>query len=97
MNRMFRLGIALILMGISGALLAEDKNKPTNMGDSSERVTYSTKLDFDSALIDGRMKAPSGFYLQGRNKQSLSNMVRLRANFREKLRDSKIAVKSMIR
>ena len=40
MNRMFRLGIALILMGISGALLAEDKNKPTNMGDSSERVTY---------------------------------------------------------
>ena len=89
--------ITLIFITASGSLWAEDASKPENLGDRNEKVTYSTKMDFDSALIDGRMKAPSGFYLQGRNKQSLSNMVRLRANFRERLRDSKTAVKSMIR
>ena len=98
MYRFIRSGITMFCLILSGITFAEDKGKTSSpVGDNPEKVTYSTKLDFDSALIDGRMKAPTGFYLQGRNKHSLSNMVRLRANFREKLRDSKVAVKAMIR
>ncbi|MFW7381211.1 MAG: hypothetical protein ACOH5I_20515 [Oligoflexus sp.] len=58
---------------------------------------YTTKMDFDSSMIDGKMKAPSGFFLQGRNRQDLQSMVRLRSNFREKLEDSRSAVKAMVR
>lgn len=62
---------------------------------SEEKTTYSTKIDFDSSLIDGKKKAPLGFLLQGRNKQSLSNMVKLRRNFRERLRNSSHAIKAL--
>ena len=58
---------------------------------------YSTTMDFDSSMIDGKMKAPAGFFLQGRNKQSLSNMVKLRSNFSNRLRDSESAVKALIK
>lgn len=61
----------------------------------SEQKTYSTNIDFDSSLIDGKKKAPLGFLLQGRNKQSLSNMVKLRRNFRARLRNSSHAVKAL--
>lgn len=56
---------------------------------------FVTQMDFDSASVDGKMKAPSGFYLQGRNKQSLKSMVKLRTDFRDRLRNSKSAVKSI--
>ncbi len=58
---------------------------------------YTTTMDFDSTMIDGKMKAPNGFFLQGRNKQSLSNMVKLRSNFSNQLQDSKAAVKSLVK
>ncbi|MBC7659671.1 MAG: hypothetical protein H7249_08175 [Chitinophagaceae bacterium] len=58
---------------------------------------YHTTIDFDSTMIDGKMKAPSGFFLQGRNKQSLTNLVKLRANFKPQLKDSKAAVKSLVK
>ena len=63
--------------------------------DSDKLESFVTEMDFDSTAVDGKMKAPSGFYLQGRNKQSLQSMVKLRTNFREKLRNSKSAVKSV--
>lgn len=63
----------------------------------SAPAQYTTKMDFDSSMIDGKMKAPSGFFLQGRNRQDLQSMVRLRSNFREKLEDSRSAVKAMVR
>lgn len=56
-----------------------------------------TTMDFDSTMIDGKMKAPSGFFLQGRNKQSLSNLVKLRSNFKPQLKDSKAAVKALVK
>ena len=58
---------------------------------------YHTTMDFDSTMIDGKMKAPSGFFLQGRNKQSLTNLVKLRSNFKPQLKDSKAAVKSLVK
>jgi hypothetical protein len=56
------------------------------------QVVTSTKFDFDAANIDGRMKAPMGFMLQGRKSHSQVNMVELRTNFRNELLDSKSAV-----
>jgi hypothetical protein len=86
--------IAWIVAASAPVIAAEkDAKDPKN---KKEQV-YSTTMDFDSSMIDGKMKAPSGFFLQGRNKQSLSNMVKLRSNFSGKLRDSEAAVKSLIK
>ncbi len=65
--------------------------------ETKDKEVYSTSMDFDSTMIDGKMKAPNGFLLQGRNRQSLSNMVKLRSNFSSKLRDSKAAVKAVVK
>ena len=58
-------------------------------------VTSKTKFDFGEALIEGQMAAPQGFFLQGKNSQSLSQLVKLRADFRNDLRNSKSAVKAL--
>jgi hypothetical protein len=55
-------------------------------------LVTSTKFDFESASIDGMMKAPLGFMLHGRTSTSQVNMIELRTNFRNELRDSKAAV-----
>lgn len=88
---------ALILIVLAlGASPAAGDEAPRAPVPSKEQ-TYSTTMDFDSTMIDGKMKAPNGFLLQGRNKQSLSNMVKLRSNFSTKLGDSKSAVQSLIK
>ena len=66
-------------------------------GKTEPEAQYHTTMDFDSTMIDGKMKAPSGFFLQGRNKQSLTNLVKLRSNFKPQLKDSKAAVKSLVK
>ncbi len=88
MNARFCCALIFVLFG--GQLQAEDKGKP-------KEGNYTTTMDFDSSMIDGKMKAPAGFFLQGRNRQSLSNMVKLRSNFSGKLRDSEAAVKALIK
>ncbi|MCX6126683.1 MAG: hypothetical protein NTV34_18270, partial [Proteobacteria bacterium] len=60
-------------------------------------VGSSTKIDFSETTIDGKMKAPEGFFLQGHNANSLSQMVKLRNNFRSDLRNSRSAVKSHVK
>ena len=79
---------------IPGILIAQSKQQK---GSGGETVVYSTNIDFDSTLINGKMKAPTGFFLQGRNKQSLSNMVNLRSNFKDKLQNSRSAVRALIK
>ncbi len=64
---------------------------------AKDKEVYHTNMDFDSTMIDGKMKAPSGFFLQGRNKQSLTNLVKLRSNFKPQLKDSKAAVQSLVK
>ena len=81
---MKHLFIALLLM-MSGSALAQGADEA------------KTTMDFDSSMIDGKMKAPSGFFLQGRNRQSMTNMVKLRSNFKPQLKDSKAAVKSLVK
>ena len=55
----------------------------------------STNIDFSAANIDGKMLAPNGFFLQGREAQSMTQMVKLRSHFRSELRNSKSAVKDI--
>jgi hypothetical protein len=74
--------------------LAED---PLSGRGEKDEPEASTHLDFDSTMVDGKMKAPSGFFLQGRNRQNLESMVRLRSDFRDRLRNSRSAVKAMVR
>ncbi len=81
----------LTLVSASGMAAEKDAEK------KPKEQNYSTNMDFDSTMIDGKMKAPAGFFLQGRNRQSLSNMVKLRSNFSGKLKDSEAAVKALIK
>ncbi|MES2744952.1 MAG: hypothetical protein V4655_05975 [Bdellovibrionota bacterium] len=69
----------------------------SGLAHAEEKEVYSTKMDFDSTMLDGKMKAPSGFFLQGRNKQSLTNLVKLRSSFKPQLKDSKAAVRSLVK
>lgn len=57
----------------------------------------STKIDFSETAIDGQMKAPDGFFIQGHSANSLSQMVGLRSHFRNELRNSSSAVKSHVK
>ena len=65
--------------------------KPATDNDPGYAVRSSTKIDFSEANIEGRMKAPEGFFLQGRKSQDLQNLLKLRANFREELAGSAAA------
>ena len=80
--------IIITLLCFSGFASADDNKKLEK---------FVTEMDFDSANIDGKLKAPSGFFLQGRNKQSLESMVQLRSNFRDQLRNSRAAVKAIVK
>jgi hypothetical protein len=84
------LGLCIALFAANIQAAEKDKDKP-------KEGNYQTTMDFDSSMIDGKMKAPSGFFLQGRNRQSLSNMVKLRSNFSNRLRDSEAAVKALVK
>jgi hypothetical protein len=59
--------------------------------DPSYVVRSSTKIDFSEASIDGQMKAPEGFFLQGRKSQDMQNLLNLRKNFRRELSGSAAA------
>jgi hypothetical protein len=43
------------------------------------------------------MKVPEGFMLQGRQNSQLSQMVKLRSNFRNELNNSKSATKALVK
>ena len=85
------LGLALALT-VTTTVMAEEESP-----DQIKPDKLMTEMDFDSTMVDGKMKAPAGFFLQGRNKQSLQSMVKLRSNFRDKLRNSKSAVKALVK
>jgi hypothetical protein len=77
---------------------AAPKTTPPGDGEGDDYVVgSSTKIDFSETTIDGKMKAPDGFFLQGHNSNSLSQMVKLRSSFRSELRNSRSAVKSHVK
>lgn len=66
-------------------------------GGGSFATADKTNIDFSETLIDGKMQAPAGFFLQGRQGQTMTQMVRLRSKFRSELRNSKSAVKALVK
>jgi hypothetical protein len=66
-------------------------------GGSSFSSVDSTNIDFSETMIDGKMQAPQGFFLQGKKSQTLTQMVRLRSKWRSELQNSKSAVKSLVK
>jgi hypothetical protein len=83
------------LFFFSSAATADDQAKKTKSSDFV--TTDKTYIDFSETSIDGSMKAPTGFFIQGRQSQSLQQMVRLRSKWRGELRNSKAAVKSLVK
>lgn len=77
---------------LSTSLQAENKKEETDNSQQAimtkEAIMSSNKHDFTETLINGKMKAPTGFYITGRNTQSMTQMVKLRANFRKEMEAS---------
>ncbi len=95
---MQRLTIWLITGFASLSFAAEKKpGTKTTAGEGSFTATDSTKIDFTDTMIDGKMQAPAGFFLQGRQGQAMTQMVKLRGQFRSELRNSRAAVKSIVK
>ncbi len=97
--------IATILSLVSSMALAGDsvsspisgaQTKPQSVQDDTV-VMSKTQINFNDTLIEGKMQAPAGFFLQGRKAQDLTQMVKLRSNFRSELRNSKSAVKALVK
>ena len=82
------LGLSLIWTEMA---LADEKK--SDGGDAFTAI-MSTKHDFSEVSINGQMKAPDGFFLRGRETQRMSQMVRLRSNFKKKHRSSRSAIKA---
>lgn len=55
----------------------------------------STEFDFEDGKIEGRVKAPDGFFLRGRKSQDLMQTVKLRDDFRGELKATKNGVKAL--
>jgi len=90
-----------MFVGWGTLAVAKDVKKPESMPAQKASGDYvvgsSTSIDFSEAQIEGQFKAPQGFFLQGNQQQSLSQMVRLRSNFRNELRSSKGGVRAIVK
>jgi hypothetical protein len=101
------LSVFFTLVCTQNAVIAAEKSvksskksavKIDSSSDPDEFVAApSTRIDFSETVIDGKMKAPEGFMLQGQQGNSLSQMVKLRSNFRNQLNNSKSATKALVK
>jgi hypothetical protein len=101
MRSLLSLTIALALTA-GGTAFGNDDKEPGAAGESSGvgksfHTADKTNIDFSETMIDGKMQAPAGFFLQGRQSQSMSQMVKLRSKWRGELRNSKAAVKALVK
>jgi hypothetical protein len=97
-NLLFSLTVAILCFLKATIGLAQDKASSKKLqGGSSFSSTDSTNIDFTETMIDGKMQAPQGFFLQGKKSQTLTQMVKLRSKWRSELRNSKAAVKTIVK
>lgn len=98
-SRLVIIVTATVLLFSSDLCAADDAGKPHRklQGGSTFAASDSTNIDFSETLIDGKMQAPQGFFLQGRKAQTLTQMVRLRSKWRSELRNSRSAVKAIVK
>lgn len=96
--------LALVYVGTANAASAPapapatapaSAQKTSDVADPGYMVRSSTKIDFNEAAIEGRMKAPDGFFLQGRKSQEMQNLLKLRSNFRKELSGSASAAETL--
>ena len=90
-----KLVFAISMMVGAGQVRAEGGQKLSGSG--SFVAADRTNIDFSETAIDGKMQAPAGFFLQGRQTQSMTQMVKLRSSFRGELRNSREAVKAAVK
>jgi hypothetical protein len=86
---------ALLNMGAYGASDEPTKKTSKDKLGAGYHVVDSTVINFTDQMIDGKMRSPTGFLLEGRKKTKKLNMIRLRTNFAPQLIDSKAAVQSI--
>ncbi len=70
-------------------------NKPAKKSKTISRDT--TKVDFDAAAIEGERKVPQNMFLNGQIKQDFNQLIHLRRNFRNELRNSGAAVRALVK
>jgi len=87
----------ILAAGLAGAQVALAQQNQRGSLSSEYAAVSSTEHDFTETMIDGQVRAPDGFFLQGRKGQSLSQMVRLRSNFRRELRNSRSGMKAVVK
>jgi hypothetical protein len=90
-------GLLFVFCGGFDQARADDPPPRTQRLEGTVRNHSQTTIDFNETLIDGKMQAPSGFFIQGRQSQSMAQMVKLRSNFRDKLIQSKYAVRAIVK
>ena len=72
------------------------KQKTDSTTRSKKKNSDKMVHDFDGVSIDGEVKAPNGFMIKGRTPQKLMQMVDLRSNFNNNLRNSTAGVHSLV-
>jgi len=55
------------------------------MADTQIVEKSQTNINFSESLIEGKMRAPSGFFIRGRKGQDLTKMIKLRRSFRSEI------------
>lgn len=91
--------LVLAVVCLSAACFAEETQKKEKKVFSKKKNGYvsvdSTKFDFEEGIIEGRMKAPEGFFLRGRASPKLQQLIELRSHFRQELRRSSFGVRAI--
>ena len=87
--------MTLVNMTAYGTSDKPTEKKTTSKLGAGYHVVDSTDINFTDQMIDGKMRSPTGFLLEGRKKTKKLNMIRLRTNFAPQLIDSKAAVQSI--
>ncbi len=92
--------VMFVAVSFNSEVIAKSKKERFRASGNQRNVSTDdsrTNIDFNETLIEGQTKAPQGFLLQGHQSQSLSNMVKLRSDFKSELRNSKDAVHALVR
>ena len=85
------------LIAFGEAAFAQGLDRRKDVKSQTLLKQSKTTLDFNETMIDGKMKAPNGFFIQGRKNQSLSQMVKLRSSFRNRIDSSVHSVRAIVK
>jgi len=91
------LSIIVISLGLLPQMAFAKNIAKKNQNDDTYTAIMSTNFNFNETAIDGEMRAPNGFFLQGRQSQSLSQMVKLRSSWKRQMRNSSSGVKATLK